>query len=52
MSRRIDERHSRVLTGLLKLPENRKCFDCPSKVNVYANLFNSTFICEKCSGLQ
>ncbi|KAF9151688.1 ArfGAP with FG repeats 1 [Linnemannia schmuckeri] len=40
-----------ILTGLLKLPENKKCFDCPSKVNVYANLFNNTFICEKCSGL-
>ncbi|KAG0276731.1 hypothetical protein BGZ95_007126 [Linnemannia exigua] len=37
--------------SLLKLPENKKCFDCPSKVNVYANLFNNTFICEKCSGL-
>ncbi|KAF9930397.1 hypothetical protein FBU30_000528 [Linnemannia zychae] len=41
----------RILAGLLKLPENKKCFDCPSKVNVYANLFNNTFICEKCSGL-
>ncbi|KAF9108832.1 hypothetical protein BGX29_005743 [Mortierella sp. GBA35] len=51
MSRRIEEKHSRILTGLLKLPENKKCFDCPSKVNVYANLFNNTFICEKCSGL-
>ncbi|KAF9576031.1 hypothetical protein EC968_000591 [Mortierella alpina] len=45
-------RHSRILTTLLKLPENKKCFDCPSKVNVYANLFNNTFICEKCSGLH
>ncbi|KAF8991158.1 hypothetical protein BGZ52_013355, partial [Haplosporangium bisporale] len=41
-----------ILTSLLKLPENKKCFDCPSKVNVYVNLFNSTFICEKCSGLH
>ncbi|KAF9937920.1 ArfGAP with FG repeats 1, partial [Modicella reniformis] len=41
-----------ILAGLLKLPENKKCFDCPSKVNVYANLFNHTFICEKCSGLH
>ncbi|ORZ19972.1 hypothetical protein BCR41DRAFT_351070 [Lobosporangium transversale] len=52
MSRRLDEKHSRILSGLLKLPENKKCFDCPSKVNVYANLFNNTFICEKCSGLH
>ncbi|GJJ69432.1 Arf-GAP domain and FG repeats-containing protein 1 [Entomortierella parvispora] len=52
MSRRLDDKHSRILTGLLKLPENKKCFDCPSKVNVYANLFNSTFICERCSGLH
>ncbi|KAG0213584.1 ArfGAP with FG repeats 1 [Mortierella sp. GBA30] len=46
------DRQRRILTALLKLPENKKCFDCPSKVNVYANLFNSTFICEKCSGLH
>ncbi|KAF9973647.1 ArfGAP with FG repeats 1 [Actinomortierella ambigua] len=52
MSKRIDERHSRILASLLKLSENKKCFDCSSKVNVYANLFNSTFICERCSGLH
>ncbi|KAG0332356.1 hypothetical protein BG000_010093 [Podila horticola] len=52
MSKRQEERHARILTSLLKLAENKKCFDCPSKVNVYVNLFNSTFICEKCSGLH
>ncbi|KAG0030265.1 ArfGAP with FG repeats 1 [Podila clonocystis] len=52
LSSRASSLPFRILTSLLKLPENKKCFDCPSKVNVYVNLFNSTFICEKCSGLH
>ncbi|KAL1925830.1 uncharacterized protein VTP21DRAFT_713 [Calcarisporiella thermophila] len=46
-----DDLNLRRVRELIKLPQNRKCFDCPSKSPVYANLHTWTFICPRCSGL-
>ncbi|KAJ1919946.1 hypothetical protein IWQ60_007108 [Tieghemiomyces parasiticus] len=52
MSRKLNDKHVRILRDLLKLHENRYCFDCGSTLPSYANLFNHTFVCEKCSGIH
>ncbi|RUS21598.1 hypothetical protein BC937DRAFT_92142 [Endogone sp. FLAS-F59071] len=46
-----EEKNQKIIRDLLKLPENRKCFDCPTKAPFYVNLNIQTFICAKCSGL-
>ncbi|KAI9340041.1 hypothetical protein DFJ73DRAFT_845856 [Zopfochytrium polystomum] len=40
-----------VIRGLLKLEENKKCFDCPNKIPSHVNLNTSTFVCTRCCGL-
>ncbi|KAJ1969787.1 hypothetical protein IWQ62_000389, partial [Dispira parvispora] len=52
MSRKQADKHVRTLRELLKLHENRYCFDCGSTLPSYANLFNHTFICERCAGFH
>ncbi|KAJ1983071.1 hypothetical protein H4R34_001493 [Dimargaris verticillata] len=52
MSRKLADKHTRILRDMMKLHENRYCFDCGSTLPSYANLFNHTFICERCSGLH
>ncbi|KAJ1974940.1 hypothetical protein H4R35_003377 [Dimargaris xerosporica] len=52
MSRKLADKHTRILRDLMKLHENRYCFDCGSTLPSYANLLNHTFICERCSGLH
>ncbi|RUS28968.1 hypothetical protein BC938DRAFT_481221, partial [Jimgerdemannia flammicorona] len=46
-----EERNQQIMRDLLKLQENKKCFDCPTKGPVYVNLNTQTFVCAKCSGL-
>ncbi|KAG4108219.1 Arf GTPase activating protein [Neocallimastix lanati (nom. inval.)] len=46
-----NERNERIIRDLMKLEENKKCFDCSSKVITYVNLSTNTFICTECGGL-
>ncbi|KAI8343732.1 hypothetical protein BC941DRAFT_100061 [Chlamydoabsidia padenii] len=40
-----------LVRDLLRLPENKKCFDCPTKSPFFVNTTLQTFICSRCSGL-
>ncbi|CAO3596105.1 unnamed protein product [Absidia cylindrospora] len=46
-----EEMNARRVRDLLRLPENKKCFDCPIKSPFFVNVTLSTFICTRCSGL-
>ncbi|KAI9145927.1 hypothetical protein BKA69DRAFT_1121121 [Paraphysoderma sedebokerense] len=51
--KRQEEKHVKILRDLVQtVPENRKCFDCTSKNPTYVNLFNYTFICATCAGIN
>ncbi|RKP11331.1 hypothetical protein BJ684DRAFT_22116 [Piptocephalis cylindrospora] len=39
----------RMIRELLRLQDNRQCFDCPAKAPHHANMMNQTFICEQCA---
>ncbi|XP_021740464.1 probable ADP-ribosylation factor GTPase-activating protein AGD5 [Chenopodium quinoa] len=45
-------RHIKILEGLLKLPENKKCADCRSKAPRWASINLGIFICLQCSGIH
>ncbi|KAJ7547387.1 hypothetical protein O6H91_08G083600 [Diphasiastrum complanatum] len=47
-----DERHKKILEGLLKLPENRECADCRSKGPRWASVNLGIFVCIQCSGIH
>ncbi|CAO3652181.1 unnamed protein product [Cunninghamella blakesleeana] len=46
-----EELNIRKVRELLRLPENKKCFDCPTKSPFFVNTTIQTFICSRCSGL-
>ncbi|CAO3585332.1 unnamed protein product [Absidia cylindrospora] len=46
-----EELNARLVPDLLRLPENKKCFDCPTKSPFFVNVTLQTFICSRCSGL-
>ncbi|KAI8140155.1 hypothetical protein BJV82DRAFT_671925 [Fennellomyces sp. T-0311] len=42
---------NRKVRALLRLPANKKCFDCPTKSPFFVNISVQTFVCSRCSGL-
>ncbi|XP_031257994.1 probable ADP-ribosylation factor GTPase-activating protein AGD15 [Pistacia vera] len=52
VSKELDARHSKILEGLLKLPENRECADCKNKAPRWASVNLGVFICMQCSGIH
>jgi len=49
---KLDEKHLKILRGLVQQPENKRCADCLAKGPVYANTTFHTFICTTCSGIH
>nr|GME03377.1 probable ADP-ribosylation factor GTPase-activating protein AGD14 [Ipomoea batatas] len=47
-----DEKNERIIRGLLKLPDNRRCINCNSLGPQYVCINFSTFICTTCSGIH
>ncbi|KAF8715698.1 hypothetical protein HU200_026640 [Digitaria exilis] len=47
-----EERNEKIIRGLLKLPENRRCINCNSLGPQYVCTSYSTFICTNCSGIH
>lgn len=52
VSKELNAKHSKILEGLLKQPENRECADCRSKVPRWASVNLGIFICMQCSGIH
>ncbi|CAL9754075.1 unnamed protein product [Musa acuminata subsp. burmannicoides] len=52
VSKELDEKHGKILEGLLKLPENKECADCKSKGPRWASVNLGIFICMQCSGIH
>ncbi|XP_068337223.1 probable ADP-ribosylation factor GTPase-activating protein AGD14 [Pyrus communis] len=51
-SRKEEEKNERIIRGLLKLPENRKCINCNSLGPQYVCTNFWTFVCTNCSGIH
>ncbi|CAI5464092.1 unnamed protein product, partial [Closterium sp. Yama58-4] len=49
---REDEKHEKIIRALMKLPENRKCFNCSSLGPQYVCTNYSIFVCPACSGVH
>ncbi|XP_057422629.1 probable ADP-ribosylation factor GTPase-activating protein AGD14 isoform X2 [Lotus japonicus] len=47
-----DEKTEKVIRGLLKLPENRRCINCNILGPQYVCTTFSTFVCTNCSGIH
>ncbi|KAA8541832.1 hypothetical protein F0562_022984 [Nyssa sinensis] len=47
-----DEKNEKIIRGLLKLPENRRCINCSSLGPQYVCTNFWTFICTTCSGVH
>ncbi|KAJ4846206.1 hypothetical protein Tsubulata_034733 [Turnera subulata] len=47
-----EDRIERVIRGLLKLPENRRCINCNSLGPQYVCTTFLTFVCTNCSGIH
>uniref|UniRef100_A0A5B7BB82 Arf-GAP domain-containing protein n=1 Tax=Davidia involucrata TaxID=16924 RepID=A0A5B7BB82_DAVIN len=52
VSKELNAKHTKILEGLLKLPENRECADCWSKAPRWASVNLGIFICMQCSGIH
>ncbi|KAJ8504025.1 hypothetical protein OPV22_004911 [Ensete ventricosum] len=52
VSKELNEKHGKILEGLLKLPENKECADCKSKGPRWASVNLGIFICMQCSGIH
>lgn len=52
VSKELNAKHTKILEGLLKLPENRECADCQSKAPRWASVNLGIFICMQCSGIH
>ncbi|KAF1802281.1 hypothetical protein FB192DRAFT_1377257 [Mucor lusitanicus] len=51
IAKKQEEWNSQKVRDLLRLPENKKCFDCPTKSPFFVNVSIQTFVCTRCSGL-
>ncbi|KAG2201406.1 hypothetical protein INT47_001455 [Mucor saturninus] len=51
IAKKQEEWNSQKVRELLRLPENKKCFDCPTKSPFFVNVSIQTFLCTRCSGL-
>jgi len=52
VTKELNDRHRRILEGLLRLPENRECADCKSKGPRWASVNLGIFVCIQCSGIH
>ncbi|XP_058732375.1 probable ADP-ribosylation factor GTPase-activating protein AGD15 isoform X1 [Vicia villosa] len=52
ISKELNAKHTKILEGLLKLPENRECADCRNKAPRWASVNLGIFICMQCSGIH
>ncbi|CEP11231.1 hypothetical protein [Parasitella parasitica] len=51
LAKKQEDNNQKKVRDLLKLKENKKCFDCPTKSPTFVNSTIQTFICARCSGL-
>jgi len=52
VTKELNDRHRRILEGLLRLPDNRECADCKSKGPRWASVNLGIFVCIQCSGIH
>ncbi|KAK1371954.1 putative ADP-ribosylation factor GTPase-activating protein AGD15 [Heracleum sosnowskyi] len=52
VSKELHNKHTKILEGLLKLPENKQCADCHTKAPRWASVNLGIFICMQCSGIH
>ncbi|CAI5957957.1 unnamed protein product [Closterium sp. NIES-65] len=52
MSKKDDEKHEKIIRGLMKLPENKKCINCNNPGPQYVCTNFATFVCVACSGIH
>ncbi|GAB2230196.1 hypothetical protein Drorol1_Dr00014454 [Drosera rotundifolia] len=52
MRKREEERHEKIIRGLMKLPPNRRCINCNSLGPQYVCINFWTFVCMTCSGIH
>ncbi|KAI7901600.1 uncharacterized protein BX663DRAFT_98863 [Cokeromyces recurvatus] len=51
LAKKQEEVNQKKVRDLLRLKENKKCFDCPTKSPTFVNMTIQTFVCSRCSGL-
>eukprot|EP01121_Diplochlamys_sp_Union-15-3_P022218 TRINITY_DN938_c0_g1_i1.p1 TRINITY_DN938_c0_g1~~TRINITY_DN938_c0_g1_i1.p1 ORF type:complete len:480 (-),score=112.80 TRINITY_DN938_c0_g1_i1:71-1435(-) len=47
-----EDKNTKIISDLMKLPENKNCFICNSKGPVYVCTTFNTFVCTSCSGVH